>query len=104
MRLEDQVCSLELAKRLKELGVKQESVFRWKQHRLEYAGLTAEPEDDACASCEWFSAFTVAELGDKIKRYELPTWNSIDFWQGGTEANARAIKLIAYIEQRVIQT
>jgi len=29
MKLEDQVCSLELAKRLKELGVEQESLFYW---------------------------------------------------------------------------
>ena len=29
MKLEDQVCSLELAKKLKELGVKQDSLFYW---------------------------------------------------------------------------
>lgn len=29
MKLEDQVCSLEYAKKLKELGVKQESAFSW---------------------------------------------------------------------------
>ena len=29
MKLEQQVCSLELAQKLKELGVKQESLFYW---------------------------------------------------------------------------
>ena len=29
MKLEDQVCSLELSKRLKELGVKQDSLWYW---------------------------------------------------------------------------
>jgi hypothetical protein len=31
MKLENQVCSLDLAKRLKELGVKQDSYFKWEQ-------------------------------------------------------------------------
>jgi hypothetical protein len=34
MELEKQVCSLDLAKRLKELGVKQESVFWWEQVKI----------------------------------------------------------------------
>ena len=29
MKLEDQICSLDLAKRLKELGARQESLFWW---------------------------------------------------------------------------
>ena len=29
MKIESQVCSLELAKKLKELGVKQESLYYW---------------------------------------------------------------------------
>lgn len=32
MKLEDQVCSLELAKRLKELGVKYPAIFGWVHH------------------------------------------------------------------------
>ena len=32
MKLEDQVCSLELAKRLKELGVKQDSLYSYFQY------------------------------------------------------------------------
>ena len=34
MKLEDQCISLELAKRLKELGAKQESLFYWIHRRL----------------------------------------------------------------------
>lgn len=66
MKLEDQVCSLPLAKRLKELGVKQESLMYWRiecggrepflviQHRLSI--------DREC-SCSEVSAFTAAEMG-----------------------------------------
>ena len=34
MKLEDQVVSLELAKKLKELGVKQESLFYWGYYQV----------------------------------------------------------------------
>jgi hypothetical protein len=32
MKLEQQVCSLELVKKLKEFGVKQESIWFWEAH------------------------------------------------------------------------
>lgn len=82
MKLEDQVCSLELAKRLKELGVKQESHFYWNElmpttiditpknsptmvHRTNFEKkifnkiLTIKTESG-------YSAFTVAELGEML--------------------------------------
>lgn len=96
MELEKQVCSLELAKRLKELGVKQESLFYW---RLTYhtsesfnAGIRVKREGIfgdygleylpkpryTTADVKWneadlsklyeteVSAFTVAELGEML--------------------------------------
>lgn len=73
MNLENQVCSLELAKRLKELSVKQESLFWWKYwipkkgssyihdgwNLSIYKG--SNTEDDRH---EIISAFTIAELGE----------------------------------------
>ena len=69
MKLEDQVVSLELAKRLKELGVKQESLFYWVN------GLISNAEH--AIECQYenrnkgtrhsiSSAFTVAELGEML--------------------------------------
>jgi hypothetical protein len=86
MKLEEQVRSLELAKRLKELGVTQESLwywrfvavppfrndgvehaaFKWKlsQNRPDF-GKDQEIEDTTNGS----SAFTVAELGEILPAY-----------------------------------
>jgi hypothetical protein len=62
MPLEQQVCSHELAKRLAELGVRQESVFWWVDRRLRYTGGRAShaPLQGGIA------AFTVAELGEML--------------------------------------
>lgn len=76
MKIEQQVCSLELAKRLKKLEVEQESLYYWWHHcnkvhqgyenakpeyewvlQADFRGLNHEP---AC------SAFTVAELGEML--------------------------------------
>jgi hypothetical protein len=79
MELEDQVVSLDLAKRLKELGVKQESLYSWSVPDVSKAqsGINA----DNLKKCEpglfpsdvpWgeffepIAAFTVAELGEML--------------------------------------
>ncbi len=62
MPLEQQVCSHELATRLAELGVQQESVFWWVDRTLTYTGGRAShaPRQGGIA------AFTVAELGEML--------------------------------------
>lgn len=76
MKLDDQVCSLECAKRLKELGVKQESLF-YHYNEPYYYGKKCEEEnwcigtkeklEDALNLREGpYSAFTVAELGEML--------------------------------------
>lgn len=85
MKLEQQVCSLDLAKRLKELGVKQESLFYWQYHTRKtinddgwdlhikegcpYVSLIMKESYDArkWINDEKISAFTVAELGEIMK-------------------------------------
>jgi hypothetical protein len=72
MNLEQQVCSLELAKRLKELGVRQKSYFVYAKEVLvpefRYGGY-AETRPDIWKLIEPFiySAYTVSELGELIK-------------------------------------
>lgn len=71
MNLEQQVCSLDLAQRLKELGVKEASYFVWCNHESP----SAKPCDwhlepalfDCEVSTEGVSAFTVAELLQMLK-------------------------------------
>lgn len=87
MKLSDQVCSLELAKRLKELGVKQESHFYWSQ-----LGQLLNPIDGNKNLNVLCSAFNVVELGEMlpqllpIKKHEhhfgrLTLWRVNDNWQ-----------------------
>lgn len=133
MQLESQVVSLPLAKRLKELGVKQESIFWW-LHEPEINDYTISNSfgsfdvgwEKECA------AFTVAELGemlpDEIKvgriTYGLTiTKEGLDGWRadylgseygepdtafddafnGQTEAEARAHMLIYLIEKGMVK-
>lgn len=118
MRLEDQVCSLEIARRLKELGVKQESYFFYEWYSDRATRLTCK--------CEWIhiqttkiSAFTVAELGEMLPDKFTTYRDSCKFrgaWTdkasdlvgklyvtSDTEADARAKMLIYLIENGLIK-
>lgn len=67
MRIEDQVCSLELAKRLKELGVEQNSYFSYEWYS-DNAYRLANPHDrtDPMNGATIIDAFTVSELGKML--------------------------------------
>lgn len=125
MKLEDQVCSLELAKRLKKLGVKQESYFDWLHQREtnDFAIFPSYPSEPGWdIKC---SAFTVAELGEMLKQpyasdgsYFFSMQNGHGwcgykhvggYWhdmegrtQSDTEADARAKMLIYLIENKLV--
>lgn len=120
MKLEAQVVSLDLAKKLKALNVKQESLNAWCRNanygfRLipHGIGLTLEQYVQA----EKYSAFTVAELGEMLPcktNFEKYLCNGlvgfcvIEFQSiknmaihDKNEANCRAKMLIYLIEQNV---
>ena len=76
MRIEQQVCSLALAKRMKELGAKQESLFYWLEEKdnqpflmnsgntSKYGAIPSNYREDE--GWNYYSAFTVAELGEML--------------------------------------
>jgi hypothetical protein len=79
MTLEDQLCSVQLAKRLKTLGVKQESYFDWlvNESKLEVpeyycnSAVIIHKEDERLFEDDVriiyrLSAFTIAELGEML--------------------------------------
>ena len=123
MKLEQQVVSLELAKQLKELGVKQDSLWKWRlagnlgwQVERHMSPVTVEKKQ--------YSAFTVAELGELLPQYigkgndhghlhislgtrEVGKWtvgyanyekSCSDILDEKNEANARAKMLIYLLE------
>lgn len=126
MKLEDQVCSLELAKKLKELGVKQESLYAWNKQRFGTHLLGNNPNYDCHIIDEWIAAFTVAELAemlpDEIERKWLTIMKSKNVWEisydfvdngehwdsfydveDSSQANAIAKVLIHLIENKLIE-
>jgi len=72
MKLEDQVCSLELAIKLKSLGVEQSSLWYWvKDSWLKEFKLIYTKSGDILPITiydEEYSAFTVAELGGGLPK------------------------------------
>lgn len=126
MNLENQVTSLELSKKLKELGVKQESLFWWyRKYRPNYHLYTSIELSEIEAGIDRVSAFTVAELGEVIMKWEWDCpekdregwlWKE---WRPGvamiphyiinqpdediTEADARAKMLVYLLENKLIK-
>lgn len=131
MKLEQQVCSLDLAKRLKELGVRQESAFYWEQHWTEERGVMAvylvqkkRYNTADCTGVKYFSAFTVAELGEMLPSFgssfrDGGQWHCANavleiehpsdlkegelHFQADTEADARAKMFIYLIEKGMVK-
>lgn len=73
MKLQDQVCRLDLAKRLKKLGVRQESYFAWYLYPVQDDGdaltvLRRQTGIEKIRCNDWVAAFTVAELGSELGR------------------------------------
>lgn len=119
MKLEDQVCSLKLAKRLKELGVKQESQFYWINPPnafpwyLRWIKTNGRPSQTMLDDGRAVSAFTVAELGEMlpdIETYKVSNaWNIKNPMEGNpgvsgyVEADARAKMLIYLLEKGLMK-
>jgi hypothetical protein len=114
MKLENQVCNLELSKKLKELGVKQESLFYWVSIQGKYFIQHAIFVDPEYQSQPTYSAFTVAELGEGLPDNVI-TWRDTEKWCcviekpkdhdefEDTEANARAKILIYLLKNKLVK-
>lgn len=115
MPLEKQVTSLELSKKLENLGVKQDSLFYHDNHSEYGEGwlITQEPESD-----EYISAFTVAELGELLPahiqcdKYQSSkylwsmSWNDMKGEShnenANTEVEARGLMLVYLLENGLL--
>lgn len=116
--LEKQVTSLEISKCLKELGVKQESLYRY--YTTRYKELLGDPELSPSGATlegiypENYSAYTASELGEIIP-YPHHTTRGEKDWRcsayipdkdynsnGNTEADARGKMLIYLLENKLL--
>src|SRR5258708_7616892 len=122
MKLEQQVCSLDLAKRLTELGVQQESLFMWEEGgnrpgTTPYTQIipSKSPAIPGGGDSPWnyYAAFTVAELGEMLPTLcRSEKWNGTGEWnvhlkphahtKAETEADARAKMLCYLLENNLI--
>lgn len=115
MQIEKQVCSLELAKRLRELGVKQESHFFWVREFRDDLPPFKIQNGRRVDSTDDYSAFTVAELGEMLPHgttigktedgdffitYAVVTTEHAE--RSETEADARGKMLVYLLEQKLI--
>ncbi len=128
MNLDDQVCSFELAKKLKKLGVKQESLFFWREHgEISHSSKYVDPRDwSKVENIKCIAAFTASELGEMLPDYivdypghgqalQFRKWGTkyiVEYHrvfeaplrreEATTEADARAKMLIYLLENKLI--
>lgn len=113
MKIEDQVCSADLAKRLKGLGVKQESYFEYCYiiQKQSWELFVCDPDDKVNPK---LAAFTVAELGEMFPKYVGSGRKKYGFYCRDfsrpletvvslLEAEARAKMLVYLIEQGIVK-
>lgn len=121
MKLENQVCSLEISMRLKELGIKQESIFLWeyfdeKCYSVKFNPYAVVP--NTFNNWKVYSAFTAQELLEIIPenidhgylsvvkaniycvRYEL---TDIKYYPNKNLADSCAYLLIYLIENNLME-
>lgn len=129
MKIQDQVCTIEQAKRFKELGIAQESLFyfNWLITGHEH-GIPIQfgkiMESEYLSNWQQISAFTVAELGIMLPEnvscfrsdgkfeinvhkglYPMPQiQDGFNYFvvKGDTEAEARAAMLIFLMKERLV--
>ena len=101
MELEKQLCSLELAKKLKELGVKQESFWYWTILPSSPRLCSKFEIEDECSrglfEVKVFSAFSVAELGELlpkiiVDKYGQQWWLELHNERGYKDEQGRTVK------------
>lgn len=126
MNLSQQVCSLELSKRLKELGVKQESYFYWiytdgvlpdgTRDKIVVGNTLGDSHWELGGEKDTYSAFTVAELGESMKDTSMEciwfpdknqwgcfgTLDGVDTFYADTEADARGFRLEYLITNKLM--
>lgn len=115
--LNNLVTSLELSKRLKELGVPQDSLFWW--YRAPQNAMMLGTGVDMMTNgvqmskttaplYENYSAYTAGELGEMLKNsnWQLPDYDGVEWGSGifraNTEADARADLLIHLLTSNLI--
>jgi hypothetical protein len=129
LTLEQQVVSLELAKKMKELGFAQQSLFWWQytdfplkngtRWELKYKNQIRESDLELSHPDDIFSTYTVGELGYFLEKEnflssyseeDVGWWcqsslhNIYDIKEIDTEANARAKMAIYLAEKGLLDT
>ena len=109
MKLEEQCCSLESARRLKELGVKQDSFFYW--YKDGFGDYLLGNVNRAPMVKEDISAFTCSELGEMLPTSPSVPIKHVNQWMSvfknhatyhDNEVEARAKMLIYLLEHNLI--